>query len=71
MRGNYTFAQDPSQVPTTEQWTKWMTDAPVEQALGLRQHALSCLHQNIQEQRWGILIGIAGHILRVRGIDYR
>ena len=69
--GEYvTFAQYPDEIPTTEKWTKWMTEAPADEALRLRQHALSCLHQNVHAQQWGVLIGIAEQILRVRGIDW-
>jgi hypothetical protein len=56
------------QVPTVEEWTKWMHEAPADQAAGLLRHAHSCLAQNVKEQRWGELLTIAERILRERNI---
>ena len=41
-----------------------------DEALKLRQHAIMCLAQNVQDQRWGVLIGIAESVLRKREIQF-
>jgi hypothetical protein len=57
-------------MPTIEQWTQWMHDAPPDQALTLLDIAQARLAQNVQNQRWGVLIGIAHNVLRDRGIPF-
>jgi hypothetical protein len=47
-----------------------MQKASPYEALKLRQHAIICLAQNLQNQRWGVLIGIAERVLRERGIQF-
>jgi len=64
------IAANCDEIPTTEEWTKWMKNAPADQALGMLHHAHSCLSQNVKNQRWGVLIGVAEQILRERSIQF-
>jgi hypothetical protein len=54
-------------VPTVEEWTQWMQDAQPDEALKMLAIVQARLAQN---QRWGVLIGIAQNILRERGIPF-
>lgn len=67
---SYSMAANCDETPTVDVWTKWVTEAPPETALKLRQHALMCLAQNVQSQQWGELIGIAERVLRERDIRW-
>jgi hypothetical protein len=40
-------------------------------AVRLWQHALSCLSQDIQGERWAPIVGIAERIMLERGIEFR
>jgi len=64
------IAANCDQIPSIHEWTKWMNEAPADQAVGLLRHAHSCLSQNVQNQQWGVLIGIAEDILKARSIQY-
>ena len=64
----YYMAANCDQVPTVEEWIKWMHEAPEAQALGLLRHAHSCLSQSVQNQLWGELINIAERALQERNI---
>lgn len=70
MNANYMIAGNCDQLPSVEEWTTRVNKAPSEVVLKLRQHALGCLAQNVQDQRWGILVGIAEGVLRERGVQY-
>jgi len=71
MNGPYKIAGNCGKIPNVEVWTGWINEAPPDTALKLRQHAIGCLAQSIQNQRWGVLIGIAEGILSQRKIDFQ
>lgn len=71
MGANCMIAGNCDQIPSVEEWTKRINEAPSETILKLRQHALGCLAQNIQSQQWGILAGIAERVLTERGVQYQ
>ena len=63
-------ADDCELIPPVEQWTKWMNEAPADRALGQLRHAQFCHSQNVKNQQWGVLIGIAEQILKARLIQF-
>jgi hypothetical protein len=71
MPDHYTIAANCDQVPSVDDWTKRVSEALSEEVLKLRQHALGCLAQNVKDQRWGVLAGIASKILTDRGVQYQ
>ena len=71
INASYVMAGNCDQIPTAEDWTRWVNEASPEIVLKLRQHALGCLAQNVQDQRWGVLIGIAEMALKERCIEYQ
>src|SRR5208283_4331978 len=71
MNANYVIAGNCDQIPSAEEWTKRINEASSETILKLRQHALGCLAQNIQNQQWGVLSGIAERVLTERGVQYQ
>jgi len=71
MDANYMIAGNCDQIPNVEEWTEWLNEAPPETALKLRQHALGCLAQNVKDQRWGVLAGIAEQVLTRRNVQYQ
>ena len=70
MNPDYVIAANCDQIPTGEKWTEMMQTVSPDEALKLRQHAIMCLAQNVQDQRWGVLIGIAESVLRKREIQF-
>jgi hypothetical protein len=70
MKPDFVIAANCDEIPTTDKWTEMMQKSSSGEALKLRQHAIMCLHQNVQEQRWGELIGISERVLGERGIGF-
>lgn len=66
----YYFAANCDEIPTIEKWAEMMQKSSSDDALKLRRHALSCLSQNVQNQRWGVLVGIAERVLGEREIQF-
>jgi hypothetical protein len=71
MGGVYQISGGCDEVPGVEEWTEHVNAASTEELLRLRQHALGCLAQNIKNQRWGVLVGIAERVLTDRNVQYQ
>jgi len=68
---SYRLFANCDQVPTKEEWAAQIREATPEDALRLLDYANFCLARNVQDQRWGLLIGIAERILRERRIRFQ
>jgi len=70
MEPDFETAANCDQIPTVEKWKEMMQKASPHEALKLLQHAIMCLDQNVQQQRWGELIGVSESVLRKREIEF-
>jgi hypothetical protein len=51
MNPDYVMAANCDQIPTGEKWIEMMQTVSPDEALKLRQHAIMCLAQNVQDQQ--------------------
>jgi len=54
--------------PSVALWTKAMREAPADVVLGMRQHAIRCLHHD--NPNWSLLLTLGEKILRERSISF-
>lgn len=59
------------EAPSVEEWTNRVRAASSDEVQKLRQHVLGCLAQNVKEQRWGVLAGIAAQVLLERNVQFK
>lgn len=65
------FAGNCHEVPPADEWERRIRLVSNEELVKLWQHALGCLSQDVESQRWASHVGIAERIMERRGIKFR